>query len=188
MSRSSIITLSVLALIIIAVAIYTAFVRQSARDTDDGTPTEAAVALTLAGSYTTLAGEPLDFSEYVGDGVLVVNSWASWCPFCVNELPDLALLAEEYKDQGVTVVAINRKENARTANNFIGTLTGVDGIVFALDPGDTYYQEIGGFSMPETIFYDAAGNVAVHKRGFMTLEEMRIHTETALEAMNKQYD
>ena len=52
--------------------------------------------------------------------------------------------------------------------------------MFILDAADHLYGQIGGFSMPETIFYDTEGNVVVHKRGFMDLNEMRTHTEKAL--------
>jgi len=36
--------------------------------------------------------------------------------------------------------------------------------------------------MPETLFYDKKGNVVVHKRGFMTYEEMQKNTEAAIRA------
>ena len=129
--------------------------------------------------YTDLSGNPFSFDQFSGQ-VLVVNSWATWCPFCVNELPDFAELATLYKDQGVTVVAINRSEDQVKAKAFVRSLRAVDGIEFVLDPTDFFYRSIGGFTMPETVFYDRAGNVVVHKQGFMTLAEMQQHLEAAL--------
>ena len=38
--------------------------------------------------------------------ILVINFWATWCPPCVEELPSLSQLAENYKDQ-IFVVAIS---------------------------------------------------------------------------------
>lgn len=42
-----------------------------------------------------------------------------------------------------------------------------------LDPNDSFYSAIGGFSMPETIFVDAQGNIVEHKRGFLRILEMQ---------------
>ena len=184
-SRSTLITIAVLLLIIVVAGLYTYYTREAARSAQDASGSAAAAALSGEVRYTTLGGGDLALSEYLGEGVLVVNSWASWCPFCVNELPDFGELAQEYKDQRVTVIAVNRKEDSRTANNFVATLEQtVDDVVFALDPDDVFYKAIGGFTMPETVFYDRAGNIAVHKRGFMPLEEMRLHTATALNTTN----
>lgn len=39
-------------------------------------------------SYTDLDGNPVDLAEFSGK-IRVVNSWATWCPFCKDELKDL---------------------------------------------------------------------------------------------------
>ena len=46
-------------------------------------------------------------------------------------------------------------------------------MTFLLDSKDAFYKGIGGFSMPETIFADADGNIIIHKRGPIALDEMR---------------
>jgi len=38
---------------------------------------------------------------------LVVNYWADWCPPCRKEIPELNLLADQLKDQDVSVFAVN---------------------------------------------------------------------------------
>jgi hypothetical protein len=52
-----------------------------------------------------------------------------------------------------------------------------DRMLFLLDDSDTFYQTIGGFSMPETIFVNSSGQIVVHKRGPMELDEMQEHVE-----------
>ena len=140
--------------------------------------TEGDTASFVETPYTDLGGNPVDLDEFSGKA-LVVNSWASWCPFCVQELPDFDLLGEEFKND-VVVVAINRRESASEARTFLNSIDNPENIEFWLDSGDAFYRSIGGFAMPETLFLDREGNISFHKRGFMTLEEMRSHTETAL--------
>jgi len=109
-----------------------------------------------------------DFAERV----MVVNSWAVWCPFCKNELPDFARLQEFFGDE-VAVIAIDRAESLEKAREFTDSIGVTDKFVFLLDPKDSFYKDIGGFSMPETIFVDKTGNIRLHKRGPMDFEEMK---------------
>lgn len=112
---------------------------------------------------------------------LLINSWASWCPFCVQELPDFISLQEEFSAKGgsatggkdIVVIAINRAEAPATARGYTDGRGLTEKLVFLLDPTDSFYQAIGGFSMPETVFVDKDGKILFHKRGPMSLEEMR---------------
>lgn len=109
---------------------------------------------------------------------LVINVWATWCPFCVNELPDFVALQNEYGDQ-IQVIAINRGESKDRAIEYLRELQIDDDLLYLFDPTDSYYRAIGAFSMPETIFVDADGNIATHTRGPIALEEMRALVEEA---------
>lgn len=102
---------------------------------------------------------------------LVVNAWAVWCPFCRAELADFAALQEEFPD--IAVIAIDRAEGANVARSFTDELGITDMMTFLLDPKDDFYRQLGGFSMPETIFISKEGRIVFHKRGPMTLPEMR---------------
>lgn len=125
-------------------------------------------------------GSPAFVHDYLdGEKILVVNSWATWCPFCVNELPDLVALQEEFSDE-VVVVAVNRRESISESTAYLENLGVGKGLVYLYDPSDAWYRELGGFTMPETTFINARGEIIVHKRGFMALPEMREHVETTL--------
>jgi thiol-disulfide isomerase/thioredoxin len=108
-----------------------------------------------------------DFEEEI----LVINSWATWCPFCVDELPDFVELQKEFKDK-IVVIAINRLESLSKSRGFTDNLGITNEMFWVLDPSDSFYKSIGGFSMPETIFVDMDKNIRIHKRGPMELEEM----------------
>jgi thiol-disulfide isomerase/thioredoxin len=64
-------------------------------------------------TLTTLADEqPTSLAEYRGRP-LVVNLWATWCGPCVKEMPSLAKLAADMKDQGLAVVAISEDRGGK---------------------------------------------------------------------------
>jgi len=111
---------------------------------------------------------------------LVINSWAVWCPFCRAELADFAALQKEFDEQ-IVVIAIDRQESQEKTQAFTDELGITNDMHFFLDPSDSFYRAIGGFSMPETIFVNADGAIVVHKRGPMDLTEMRRHTKSILQ-------
>jgi len=125
-------------------------------------------------------GNVVSLDDFNGK-VLVINSWATWCPFCVTELPDFVELQEEFGNK-IVVIAIDRRESLTTARDFTDSLEISDDIIFLLDSNDSFYQSIGGFSMPETLFINTDGDITFHKRGFMTLTEMRQRTEAVLKS------
>ena len=51
-------------------------------------------------------GKPLKLSDYRGKWV-VVNYWATWCPPCLEEIPDLADFHDKHKDTDAVVLGIN---------------------------------------------------------------------------------
>lgn len=116
-------------------------------------------------------GKTVSLSDFAGKPILV-NSWAVWCPFCVKELADFVTAQKEFGDK-VTIISIDRAESLTVAKTFTDELGVTDGIIFLLDPKDSFYRSISGFSMPETILVNGEGQIVFHKRGPMDLIEIR---------------
>ncbi|MDL2256598.1 TlpA family protein disulfide reductase [Bacteroidales bacterium OttesenSCG-928-I14] len=50
-------------------------------------------------------GDTISLSDYVGKGnYVLLDFWASWCPPCREEMPNLVKIYEEYKDKGFEIV------------------------------------------------------------------------------------
>ncbi|PIR82371.1 hypothetical protein COU20_02510 [Candidatus Kaiserbacteria bacterium CG10_big_fil_rev_8_21_14_0_10_59_10] len=130
-------------------------------------------------SLTDYHGNNVSLEQFRGTP-LVINSWAVWCPFCREELPDFAALQQELGSE-VLVIAIDRREPLEKAKGYTDELGITNDMLFLLDPSDSFYKSIGGFTMPETIFVDVNGVISFHKRGPMTLEEMRDAVRTHLQ-------
>lgn len=67
---------------------------------------------------TDIRGESFDLNDFVGEKPVILDFWASWCPNCRRDMPNLSVLYEKYKDQ-VEVVAINLRESSDVAIDFI---------------------------------------------------------------------
>ena len=102
---------------------------------------------------------------------LVLNSWAAWCPFCVNELKDFAEVQKDFEGR-IVFIAINRAESTHIAKQYTDDLGITDDMLFLIDPTDSFYKSIGGFSMPETLIVNGDGNIVDHKHGSITKNEL----------------
>lgn len=116
-------------------------------------------------------GKTVRLADFAGKS-LVINIWAAWCPFCRKELVDFAAVQKEFGDKAV-IIAIDRAESREVAKKYSDALGVTGDLIFLLDPSDSFYQSIGGFSMPETIFIDKNGAIVDHKRGPMDANEIR---------------
>ena len=58
-----------------------------------------------ASTFTTLEGKTLSLDQLRGK-IVLVNFWATSCPGCVKEMPDLIQTYNQYKDRGFVIVAV----------------------------------------------------------------------------------
>jgi len=63
-------------------------------------------------TLTDLDGQKWTRKALIGK-VVVVNFWATWCPPCRKEMPDLDVLYKKFKSQGLVVLAISDEEEAK---------------------------------------------------------------------------
>ena len=57
-------------------------------------------------TLNSIDGESINLSDFRGQAVLI-NLWATWCPPCREEMPDMQHAYERYNEQGFTILAIN---------------------------------------------------------------------------------
>ncbi len=62
-------------------------------------------------TFTDVDGNPVKLADYHGKWV-VVNYWATWCPPCLEEIPELVHFHDTHKDIDAVVLGINMDENA----------------------------------------------------------------------------
>jgi thiol-disulfide isomerase/thioredoxin len=66
----------------------------------------------------TLKGSSFDLTSLRGR-VVVVDFWATWCPPCRAELPNLKSLHERYNSQGLEVVGVSLDVNQKELSSFV---------------------------------------------------------------------
>jgi cytochrome c biogenesis protein CcmG, thiol:disulfide interchange protein DsbE len=99
------------------------------------------------------AGQAVDLVALRGRPV-VLNFWATWCPPCRSETPELARLSQRYAGQ-VVVIGVDQGEPAATVQAFMSE-QGI-GYPVALDQSGQASQAFAVHALPTTFFIDRAG-------------------------------
>lgn len=168
-------------IVIVAVVVGIAIVRKTNRNSQTEKRAAESESLAKAPNFSLqdYNGKTVSLADFPGKP-LVINSWASWCPFCRQELPDFVTVQKELGDK-IIFIAIDRAEPLSVAKQYSDQLGVSTDLVFLLDPGDSFYRDIGGFAMPETIFVDRQGRIRDHKRGPMSAAEIRERIKNVME-------
>lgn len=123
----------------------------------------------------TIDSNTISLSDYLGKPV-VVNFWATWCPFCVDEMPDLQRAHEEAKGNAI-ILGINRAEAVTKQKEFLNDLGMKITYLLLLDPNDDIAKAYGVRVMPTTFFLDENGVITSKKLGQASLSEIRSNIE-----------
>jgi peroxiredoxin len=88
--------------------------------------------------------------------VVLVNFWATWCPPCRKEMPDLQALYEQFKDHGLVVLAISDEEAAKVTPFITGRKISYPVL---LDPGRKVNDLFIVEGIPKSFVYDRSGKL-----------------------------
>jgi len=118
-------------------------------------------------SGTDLNGDPVSATDFRGD-IVVVNSWATWCPPCRDEMPEFAEVASALDGKGVTFLGINVQDDLSAAQEYTAdtpyrSVVDPDGSLLASIP------DVPPRSLPVTVILDQEGRIAVRIIGPIVL-------------------
>jgi thiol-disulfide isomerase/thioredoxin len=115
-------------------------------------------------------GNATSLSVYRGR-VVVMNLWASWCPPCRAEMPDLQRLADQYGKSGVVVIGVDQGETSQRAQLFAQSLH----IQYPIwvDTDQRYGRVYAALGLPTTVVIGTDGVVVRGFDGPLTYDQMR---------------
>jgi peroxiredoxin len=94
-----------------------------------------------------------------------VNFWATWCPPCRKEMPDLDALYKRFKGQGFVVLAIS-DEKAGTVRSFLADHKVTYPVL--LDPGDKVHKLFDVDGIPKSYVYNRNGKLVTESMDMRT--------------------
>ena len=145
---------------------------------DGGNSTVAAPDFTVYDAE----GNAVTLSSFEGKPV-VLNFWASWCRYCVEEMPDFERVYQEYRDD-VNFLFVNVTDGSQETEEKAKAFVEAQGydlpVYFDLDASAAYAYAVTG--LPTTVLIDAEGNVLGAAASRMTEENLRFYVEKMLES------
>lgn len=110
-----------------------------------------------------VGGKQLQLSDYRGKPV-ILNFWATWCPPCRKEIPDLTAFQTKYGNKAVVIgVAL---DDPGEVNQFVRMFDVNYPVVYGNEAVSRRYGKVRG--LPTTFFIDAKGNIAGYHIGMIT--------------------
>jgi len=103
-----------------------------------------------------LSGNNVRLSDFSGK-VVLLNFWATWCPPCRAEIPQLESLYKEYKDKGLVVLGVDLQEAPAGVRDFVSKNKMTYPVL--LDTSGQIGGSYGVRSIPTTYLVDKQGNV-----------------------------
>ena len=100
--------------------------------------------------------------------VVLVNFWATWCPPCRKEMPDLNTLYQRFKDQGFVILAISDEE-ADKVKPFIAERNISYPVM--LDPGRKVNELFQVEGIPKSFVYDREGKLVAQSIDMRTQKQ-----------------
>ncbi len=148
----------------------------AANPTGESTPEATEVVPAPDFTLTDQFGNEHTFSDYVGKTVFL-NFWATWCPPCRSEMPDIQQVYEEYGYNeedlivlGVAGPGLGREGSVEDICAFLSENNYTFPVV--MDEEGLLFYQYGIRSYPTTFMIDQEGNVFGYAQGALTREIM----------------
>lgn len=114
---------------------------------------EKATEFTLMG----LDNRPVSLSQYKGK-VVFLDFWASWCPPCKEELPELNSFLKRHGSEDVVGIAVNIDKNISNVTDFLSSMPALSpNLIVLLDPDSKVISSYKARAMPTSYMIDREG-------------------------------
>ena len=122
-------------------------------------------------------GKSVSLSGFRGHPVFL-NFWASWCPPCRSEMPDIQTLSQEYADRGLVVLGVNMQEDVGPVTHYADTL----GLTFplVLDRSGAVSTRYNVTGLPTSYVLDEGGVIRAMNIGPLTPKGLRAKLASVL--------
>ena len=118
-------------------------------------------------TLTDLEGKSWTLKDLKGK-VVLLNFWATWCPPCRKEMPDLETLYQRFASQGLVILGVSNEEAAKI-KPFIEQQKVTYPVL--LDPGRKVNELFQIEGIPKTFIYDREGKIVAQSIDMRTQKQ-----------------
>lgn len=116
-----------------------------------------------------LDGGKVSLSDYAGN-IVLLNFWATWCPPCQAEIPDLEAAYRAHRDEGLVILGVAVQDPEPTAVSFAQSMGMTYPIL--LDTNGQIYRLYRAPGLPMTLVLDRSGVIVARHVGYMSADAL----------------
>lgn len=129
----------------------------------------ASVVAAQSFEFKDMQGNLQRLSDYRGKWVLV-NFWATWCPPCLEEVPDLVSLHEAHKAKDLVVIGVALDSTEKSVKAFVAKRN----VTYPIVLGDyDMAEQVGQVEvLPTSYLYNPQGELVSYQEGLLSRESV----------------
>ncbi len=138
-------------------------------------------------SVRDLEGENVSSEELAGR-VVLLDFWATWCPPCIADLPELSAIHERYKESGVSIVSLSIDEGEdahRKVSRMVKKRKTTHPVYLDASESPAWAAYLVR-AVPAQFLIDATGNIVAQWTGQTDLKEVEAEIVRLLESDGSQ--
>jgi len=122
----------------------------------------------------TLDGKEFDWEKFRQGKVVLIDFWATWCGWCIKEIPEMKRLYEAYRDRGFEIVGISGDQKREDLEKFLQNASIPWTILYGKDGPSPTIEYYGISAWPTMLLVDKQGKVvSLNARGQTLREELK---------------
>lgn len=106
--------------------------------------------------------------------VLVVHFWATWCPICRSEWPELNAAQQQLRGSGGQIVSVALDDEAETVRQFLSARPAEFPVLLGGGNGWLWIEQLGNRqrALPFTVIFDKGGRAVFSQEGPLSRDEL----------------
>jgi len=125
-----------------------------------------------------ISGQPISLASTRGK-VVLLNNWATWCPPCKQEMPDLQRYYKAHQQDDFVLIAVDQSDPVADVEAFVAKY----GLTFPvwMDPGNLTLTAFSNNALPNSYVIDRSGIVRLAWTGAVDLKTLEKYVTPLLE-------
>jgi thiol-disulfide isomerase/thioredoxin len=118
-----------------------------------------------------LDGKTVSIPGHGKGSVVILHFWADWCQYCLDEMPALERLYQQYRDRGFIIYAVNVGQTAALAGSYVKKVNITYPVLLDTDGKTAKEYDVRG--LPRTFFLDRKGFIRYKLLGEASEDTLR---------------